>query len=157
MVFWKKKKKSDIFAPVNGKAIPLEELGDGVFSEKLVGDGIAVIPKADEIMAPVAGKVSFVMETGHAFGVRMQQGPEVLVHIGIDTVNEKGQGFQVMIHENQEVDVGTLAVIVDRETLEKKGYNLSVIVLVPDVEQYGTLQMLAKDEVRAGEQAILTF
>lgn len=157
MVFWKAKKKNDIFAPVNGRAIPLEELRDGVFSEKLVGDGIAVIPEADEIVVPVAGKISFVMETGHAFGVRMHEGPEVLVHIGIDTVNEKGQGFRVLIHKDQEVEAGTLAVIVDRETLGKKGYNMSVIVLVPEVERYGVLKMQAKDQVYAGKQVILAF
>lgn len=158
LFFWKsKKKKHDIFAPVSGKAITLEGVGDGVFSEKLVGDGIAVIPDDDQVVVPVTGKVSFVMETGHAFGVKMPDGPEVLVHIGIDTVNEKGQGFKVQIQENQQVEIGTPAVRVDRAALEKKGYNLSVMVLIPDVEQYGNLEIKAGGEVRAGEQVVLAF
>lgn len=111
----KKKQQTEIYAPVDGRAISLEEVGDGVFSEKLVGDGIAVIPEKDQIVVPVDGEISFVMETGHAFGVRVPDGPEILVHIGIDTVNEKGEGFQVQVKAHQSVKAGTPAVLVDRK------------------------------------------
>ena len=153
----KKKKRTDIFAPVDGKAISLEEVGDGVFSEKLVGDGIAIIPKQDEIVIPVEGTVSFVMDTGHAFGVRVPGGPEVLVHIGIDTVNEKGKGFQVLVKEKQEVKMGMLAVRIDRKDLAEKGYSLPVMVLVPEAEKYGTLEILLYGEVSAGKNAVLAL
>ena len=153
----KKKQQTEIYAPVDGRAISLEEVGDGVFSEKLVGDGIAVIPEKDQIVVPVDGEISFVMETGHAFGVRVPDGPEILVHIGIDTVNEKGEGFQVQVKAHQPVKAGTPAVLVDREALYKKGYNLVTMVLVPEVESYGFLQYLKKGEVCAGKSAVLAF
>lgn len=124
---------------------------------KIVGDGIAVIPEKDQIVVPVDGEISFVMETGHAFGVRVPDGPEILVHIGIDTVNEKGEGFQVQVKAHQPVKAGTPAVLVDREALYKKGYNLVTMVLVPEVESYGSLQYLKKGEVCAGKSAVLAF
>lgn len=158
LFFWKsKKKKHIIYSPVKGKAIPLGEVGDGVFSEKLVGDGIAVVPTDNRIVIPIDGTVSFIMETGHAFGIQIPDGPEVLVHIGIDTVNEKGQGFKVLIKEKQRVSVGMPAVITDKKELEKKGYNMSVIVLVPEAEKYGTLEQKASGMVNAAEQVILAL
>ena len=153
----KKKQQTEIYAPVDGRAISLEEVGDGVFSEKLVGDGIAVIQEKDQIVVPVDGEISFVMETGHAFGVRVPDGPEILVHIGIDTVNEKGEGFQVQVKAHQPVKAGTPAVLVDREALYKKGYNLVTMVLVPEIDSFGSLQFLKKGEVCAGKSAVLAF
>lgn len=153
----KKKKQMDIVAPVDGKAIPLEAVGDGVFSEKLVGDGIAVIPEQDQVVVPVDGTVSFIMETGHAFGVQVPGGPEVLVHIGIDTVNEKGEGFQVLVKENQEVRAGMPAVLVDRKELLRKGYNMAVMVLVPDAGKTGSLKVVLEGEVSAGKTTVLVF
>ena len=153
----KKKQQTEIYAPVDGRAISLEEVGDGVFSEKLVGDGIAVIPEKDQIVVPVDGEISFVMETGHAFGVRVPDGPEILVHIGIDTVNEKGEGFQVQVKAHQPVKAGMPAVLVDRETLYKKGYNLVTMVLVTEIDSFGSLKILKKGEVCAGKSAVLAF
>lgn len=153
----KKKQQTEIYAPVDGRVISLEEVGDGIFSEKLVGDGVAVIPESDQIVVPVDGEISFVMETGHAFGVRVPDGPEILVHIGIDTVNEKGEGFQVLVKEHQTVKTGVPAVLVNRETLYKKGYNLATMVLVPEIDSFGSLQFLKKGEVCAGKSAVLAF
>ena len=144
----KKKQQTEIYAPVDGQAISLEEVGDGVFSEKLVGDGIAVIPEKDQIGVPVDGEISFV---------RVPDGPEILVHIGIDTVNEKGEGFQVQVKAHQPVKAGMPAVLVDRETLYKKGYNLVTMVLVPEIDSFGSLQFLKKGEVCAGKSAVLAF
>lgn len=156
MRFWNKnRKKRSIYAPVSGKAVTLERVGDGVFSEKLVGDGIAVFPSDNKVVVPTDGKVSFIMETGHAFGIRMKEGPEVLVHIGIDTVNERGEGFQVFIQEGQEVKKGMTAVIMDREQLEAKGYNTAVMVLLPEAKSYGTLEERVSGEVEAGKQVVL--
>lgn len=152
-----KKKQTEIYAPVDGQLISLKEVGDGVFSEKLVGDGIAVIPQKEQIVVPVDGEISFVMDTGHAFGIRVPDGPEILVHIGIDTVNEKGEGFQVLVKKHQIVKAGTPAVIMDQKTLAGKGYDLTTMVLVPEVEKYGTLKFLEKGEVCAGKSVVLAF
>lgn len=156
MEFWiKNRKKRSIYAPVTGRAVTLKSIGDGVFSEKLVGDGTAVYPLDNEVVIPVDGKVSFIMETGHAFGIQMMDGPEVLVHIGIDTVNERGEGFQVFIKEGEEVKKGMTAVVMDKERLEAKGYNTTVMVLVPDSGSFGILRKKASGEVKAGKEIIL--
>lgn len=158
MFFKKGKRKSvQICAPVRGRVVPLEAVRDGVFSEKLLGDGIAVLPEENEIYVPVDGEISFVMETGHAFGVRMSNGLEVLIHIGIDTVKEKGNGFRTLIRENQKVKAGMPAVIVDREYLEEKGYEMFVFVLIPDAEKTGGLKHTGCKEIKEINQKILSI
>ena len=129
----KQKKRTDIFAPVNGKAIALEEVGDGVFSEKLVGDGAAVIPEQDQISIPADGTVSFVMDTGHAFGIRTLDGPEILVHIGIDTVSLKGEGFHVKVKQEDHVKQGEVLCMVDLGVLKEKNIDATTMMIFTDM------------------------
>lgn len=158
MFFLKKKmKKTKIYAPVKGRIVSLESVKDGVFSEKLLGDGIAILPEEDEIYVPVDGVVSFVMETGHAFGIQMPNGLEVLVHVGIDTVKEAGKGFCTFIKKDQHVKAGMLAITADREYLEKKGYELFVLTLIPDAEKTGVLKHTDSKIIKEINEMILSI
>ncbi|MDG3374879.1 glucose PTS transporter subunit IIA, partial [Vibrio parahaemolyticus] len=89
----------DVYAVATGKVIPITEVGDEVFSQKMMGDGFAVIPESGEIFAPVAGKVTSVFPTKHAIGLVTDSGIEVLVHMGIDTVQLNGEPFTVFVKE----------------------------------------------------------
>lgn len=91
-----KKQNNAVYSPVQGISIPLEKVKDQVFSTKLMGDGCAIIPTSNTICAPVDGKLILVADTAHAFGIQMQNGAEILVHIGLDTVALKGKGFQIL-------------------------------------------------------------
>ena len=93
-------KKNNLVAPVNGKIIPIEEVPDPVFAQKMMGEGIAIIPKDSSFVAPADGTITLISETKHAFGMTLDNGMELLVHIGLETVNLKGEGFNTLVEVN---------------------------------------------------------
>ncbi len=96
-----KSKKISVFAPCKGTVIPLSRVPDDVFSQKILGDGCAVEPKESEICAPVAGEVTMVSDTSHAYAILTKDNIEILVHVGIDTVKLKGEGFTPLVKKGQ--------------------------------------------------------
>ena len=105
--------KMSVTAPISGKIIPITEVPDSVFSEKVLGDGIAIIPSDGKIYSPVNGVVSSVAETLHAYGFTSDDGLDVLVHFGLETVNLKGEGFKSYVKDGDRVSVGDLVAEVD--------------------------------------------
>lgn len=122
-------------SPVNGEVIPLEQVDDPVFSQKVLGDGFAVLPKDGVVKAPVDGVIEVAYETGHAVGISTRTGAEVLIHIGINTVEMNGDGFQMMVKEGQEVKKGDVLVQADLEQIRKAGKDTAVIVLLTSGEK----------------------
>ncbi|ASB91340.1 PTS glucose transporter subunit IIA [Bacillus sonorensis] len=102
----KKIKKEEIFSPLTGQLVPLEQVPDPVFSEKMMGDGVAVIPEEGVLVSPVEGEVVQVFHTKHAIGIKSVSGLDILLHIGLETVELNGEGFNVFIKEGQTVKVG---------------------------------------------------
>ena len=127
--FFKKKTDSAVYAPVKGKCIDITEVNDEGFSSKIMGDGVAVIPEESVIKAPADGKLTMIFETGHAFGMKADNGLELLLHIGIDTVNEKGNGFKILKKSGDAVKKGTPVVELELETLKEK-YDMTTMVIV---------------------------
>jgi PTS system glucose-specific IIA component len=113
-----KKKVLSIVAPVEGEIVPLEEVEDEVFSAKLAGDGVAIKPQGDHFVAPCDGIVNKIFPTNHAFSIRSGK-VEVMVHIGLDTVNLKGEGFKRLIEEGVTVKAGEAVIKVDLPYLKK--------------------------------------
>ena len=109
--------KMSVTAPISGKIIPITEVPDSVFSEKVLGDGIAIIPSDGKIYSPINGVVSSVAETLHAYGFTSDDGLDVLVHFGLETVNLKGEGFKSYVKDGDRVSVGDLVAEVDIELL----------------------------------------
>ena len=97
-----------ILSPVTGKAVALEQVPDPVFSQKIIGDGMAVIPQDGRIVSPVTGEVASVADTLHAFGFRTDDGVELLVHVGLETVALKGECFQVHVKAGDRIQAGDL-------------------------------------------------
>ena len=124
-----RKESSAVAAPVSGRCIRLEEVADKVFSSKMMGDGFAVIPKDDTAVAPVDGEIVMIAETKHAFGIKTKAGMELLVHIGLDTVDLKGEGFTVLAKQGSRVRAGEPVIRFDREGLEKKGIDMTTMVI----------------------------
>ena len=118
-----------MYAPVKGKCIDITEVNDEGFSSKIMGDGVAVIPEESVIKAPADGKLTMIFETGHAFGMEADNGLELLLHIGIDTVNEKGNGFKILKKSGDAVKKGTPVVELELETLKEK-YDMTTMVIV---------------------------
>ncbi|MCH4167620.1 MAG: PTS glucose transporter subunit IIA [Streptococcaceae bacterium] len=123
-----------ILSPINGQIFPINEVTDSVFSEQLLGQSISIYPVETKqtIVAPVSGTLELLYPTGHAFGIRMNDGMSILVHIGIDTVNLNGKFFEVLNKQGNQVSQGDPIVKVDFEALKKADYNLAVIVIITD-------------------------
>lgn len=130
-MFWKKKTSKTIFPPGKGKIVNIEEVPDAVFSQKMMGDGFALIPEEGEFLSPLDGVLESMFDTGHAYGIKGDNGLELLVHIGIDTVELRGQGFTILKQAGERVNVGDPIVLVDLDFLKQEGYNcITPVVLL---------------------------
>lgn len=136
-----------IVAPVSGKVIPLEEVADPTFAGKVLGDGFAIVPEDSMIKSPVNGTVELMYETGHAVGLSTDDGKEILIHIGIDTVAMNGEGFHIIAKTGQNVKSGDPLVEVDFEKIRKAGKSDSVIVIVTSGEKVETRKV---EKVKSG-------
>lgn len=144
-----------ILAPLTGKTVSLSEVPDPVFAEKVIGDGIAIIPEDGKIVSPVDGEVSSIAETGHAYGFTADNGLEVLVHVGLETVSLKGECFKVYAKAGDKVKAGDLIGEVDLNLLKEKGLNsISPVLICSDLEEKEILY--TEGNVKAGESVVLT-
>ncbi len=144
--------KITVDSPLKGSIIPLSEVQDEVFSGEIIGKGAAVVPEKGEIHAPSEGEILSVFDTGHALGMRTRDGVELLIHIGLNTVELKGKYFQTHIKQGDLVKKGDLLISFDIEEIQKAGYDITTPVLVSNTADY--LDILAKKEGKAGEELI---
>lgn len=148
--------KIEIAAPANGTIEALANVPDQTFSEKMLGDGIAVIPEEGKIYAPADGTISAIMDTKHGIIMSSDQGAEILIHIGLDTVNLGGKYFTAYVKANDRVKTGDLLVEFDKAAIEKEGYNLITPVLVTNMSSYiKAVPMVTEHEnVKAGDKLL---
>ena len=145
-----------ILAPLTGKAVPLSEVPDSVFSEKVLGDGVAIIPADGKIVSPVDGEISTVAETSHAYGFTSEDGHEVLVHVGLETVSLNGECFKVYGKAGDKVKAGDLVAEVDLEYLKEKEINpITPVLICSDTE--GKELQYTEGDVKAGESKVLVL
>lgn len=144
-------------APVSGKAIPLSEVPDPVFSEKLAGDGMAIIVEGDTVVAPADGEVTLIFKTKHAFAMTLDNGIELLIHIGLETVSLNGEGFEQLVEQGVKVKAGTPIIKVDKDFLLSKGLSLATPVLITNVDAVKSITPIESGNVVAGETVILNF
>ncbi|WP_455715974.1 glucose PTS transporter subunit IIA [Anaerosporobacter sp.] len=140
-----------IYSPLEGKVMSLKEVGDGVFSEELLGKGIAVEPSNGTVKAPFDGEVMMVFDTKHAIGLRSDSGVEVLIHIGIDTVQMNGKPFEVKVESGQKVSKGDILVKADLKAITDAGYRTVTPVIVSNTENYEDIVTTATGKVTFGD------
>lgn len=143
-----------IYTHMNGTVIPLEEVEDDVFSQKILGDGIAIEPAEGKLFAPCDGKIDTVFDTKHAVNMVSEGGVELLMHIGIDTVKLEGKYFESHVTDGQTVKKGDLLVSFDRKAIQAAGYKLTTPLLICNTDDYTAVQSIAEGMVSAGEAAI---
>ncbi len=130
-MFWRKKKTVKLLPPAKGKLVKIDEVPDEVFSQKMMGDGYALVPEDGTFVAPIDGVLESVFDTGHAYGITGDDGIELLVHIGIDTVELRGQGFQILKQAGEKVKAGDPVIQVDLDFVKQEGYNtITPVVLL---------------------------
>lgn len=155
-MFWfsKKKKKVSILAPISGEIVPLENIPDEVFSSKMVGDGIGIRPTDGIIVAPMDGVIAQLFPTLHAILIQSKDGIEMLIHIGIDTVNLKGQGFESFVSKGDNVHLGDKLLKVDLDYINSKAKSLISPIIITNYGDYEGLDKMV-GPVKKGVDKIL--
>lgn len=152
-----KKKGNDqivIAAPMEGKAVSLKEVNDPTFSEGLLGKGIAIIPSSGKVVAPVDGTVELVFDTKHAISMTSAEGVEVLIHVGLDTVNLKGDGYEAHVAAGDAVKKGDLLLTVDLDKIKAAGYDTITPIIICNTDDYEDVKEATAGDIKAGEDAI---
>ena len=157
--FFKKNQNKEVslIAPITGRTIDLSNVPDKVFAEKLAGDGIAIDPAGDVIVAPADGELTLVFKTMHAFAITLANGAELLIHIGIDTVSLNGEGFQQLVEAGAMVKAGTPIIKIDRDFILSKGLSLITPVLITNMDIVKELNTNVDKDVVAGQNEVISF
>lgn len=149
---------AELKAFLTGKVISLKEVGDGVFSEGVMGDGLAIIPENDTLYAPADAEVSMIMEgSGHACGLTLTNGMEVLLHVGIDTVDMKGDGFKYLVSQDQKVKAGTPLIRFDRDKIKAAGHPEVTVCIITEEGNAKNIQFKTGIQAEANKTEIASF
>lgn len=146
--------KQSIYAPMTGDIIPIAEVPDPTFSEKMMGDGVAIEPKDGEVRAPVDGEIVQLFPTKHAIGIRSQLGVEVLIHIGLETVGLDGQGFEAHVQQGEYVKKGDLLITIDLKYIRKHAESTISPIVITNSNEW-TLTETENAQVKAGQSLLL--
>ena len=143
-----------LVSPLNGDVKPLSEIKDEVFSSGAMGQGVAIEPTEGVLHAPADGKIALVFPTGHAVGINTTDGAEVLMHIGMDTVNLQGKGFKTLVQKGQEVKAGDPLVEFNIKEIKATGYEVTTPVVVTNSKKYESINQVANGEVKVGQEIL---
>lgn len=155
-IFGKKEKRTveALYAPITGTVIELENVPDPVFSKKLMGEGIAIQPAEGIVVAPIDGQVIQVFHTKHAIGLRSESGIEWLIHIGLETVNLNGIGFDVVVKEGQKVKVGDPLMTFDLSMISEKAASTISPIIITNSDIVKNIEYLSNKNVTKGSTHI---
>ncbi len=143
---------------LSGRVIPLKEVGDGVFSEGVMGEGLAILPENNILYAPVAGMISVLMEESrHACGMRLENGMEILLHVGVDTVDMKGDGFEYLVKEGENVAAGTPLIRFDRDKIKAAGHPDTTVCVITEQGNGGKASFHTGIDAMAGKTTVITL
>ena len=157
-LFKKKNKSVTVLAPLTGTTIPIEEVPDPVFSEKMMGEGIAIKPTSDTVVAPFKGTVKMIMpNSGHAVGLVSEDGLEILIHVGMDTVALEGAGFEVLTEVEAKVEPGDPLIKFDEEFLKAKELDTLTMIVVTNPGDLQPEQFLTNKDVLAATDVIMVY
>ncbi|MFD2212000.1 PTS glucose transporter subunit IIA [Virgibacillus halophilus] len=154
---FKKNQAQQILAPLNGEIKALEEVPDPVFSEKMMGEGIAIVPAEGKIVSPIDGEIVQVPDTKHAVGMVGKDGTEILIHIGLETVELKGEGFTPKVQTGDKVTVGQPLMEFDLEYIQEHAKDVITPIVITNSANSGKhYTMTNENEAKAGETVIIT-
>ncbi|HCE77489.1 MAG TPA: PTS beta-glucoside transporter subunit EIIBCA [Lachnospiraceae bacterium] len=146
--------KKKVYAPINGEAIPSAQVDDPTFASEALGKGLAIIPSEGKVYAPFDGTVEMLFDTKHAVAVTSDDGVEVLIHVGVDTVNLKGEGYTAHTATGEKVKKGQLLLEFDMDRIKKAGYQTVTPVIVTNSDEYKNVQVVKTGSVQAGDEVL---
>ncbi|MFT9003697.1 MAG: PTS glucose transporter subunit IIA [Liquorilactobacillus hordei] len=141
-----------LYAPVTGQVRPITDSSDAMFSQKMMGDGFVVFPTSEKIVSPVAGKVTMVADTKHAIGLKMANDVEVLIHLGIDTVNLQGRPFSLAVKVGDILNPGDKIGSMDFKQIDEAKLSSEVIVVLTNSDDKISKLQLSAEDAKAGDQ-----
>lgn len=136
-----------VLAPIAGRTIPVTEVGDPTFSEEMLGKGIGILPTGNHVVAPVDGTIILMFDTGHAVSIISDDGIEILVHVGLDTIQLKGTHYTMRVKTGDTVKKGDVLMEFDREGIVAAGYNTVTPVVVCNPDDFEKIEMVTSAEV----------
>jgi len=148
--------ENSLASVADGKLIKISDVPDEVFSQKILGDGYAIHPTSGSISSPVNGTITQVYDTGHAYCITSDDGLEILVHMGIDTVELKGKGFSAIVKDGDKVLKGSPLATMDMNLIESLGYKTVTMVVITNTIAVKSMKLTGNSTVRAGD-AVLTY
>lgn len=143
-----------LVSPLAGEVVALESVNDPVFAEKTMGDGVAIIPSEGKLYAPVSGVVEALFPTGHAIAINGDNGINVMLHIGIDTVQLEGKGFTAHVKQEDRVEQGQLLITFDIDTIKAEGYETTTMVVLPESEELGSVSVTEQKTIAPQEKLL---
>lgn len=147
-------RKTEIASPIKGQVLKLSDIKDEAFASGVLGRGAAILPEEGSVYAPADGEITALFPTLHALGMKTEEGAELLIHIGLDTVQLNGEGFEAHIRNGDKVKKGQLLITFDKELLEGKGYCLETPVLITNSDDYLEVLETASGSIRPGEELL---
>lgn len=144
----------EIGAPLSGMTVPLSEVQDEVFASGAMGKGAAIVPSGGKVYAPFAGTVAAIFPTGHAIGLVSEDGTEVLIHIGINTVCMEGKGFRKLVEQDEKIKKGQLLIEFETEMIEAAGYDTTTMVLISNTDDYSEVSGVQSGQINMGETLV---
>jgi len=149
-----KKKEEYLTAPFAGDVTDLKQVPDEAFAQKMVGDGFAITPEENVVKSPCAGEIVQIFSTGHAVGIKTKKGLEVLVHIGIDTIKLDGEGFEKLVKNGDQVEVGTPLIEIDLEYIKNNAPSILTPVIITNMEKVKSMDLVKTGKVKAGTKVL---
>lgn len=138
-----------LLSPLEGGVVPLEEVADETFATKILGDGVAILPCGETVYAPAAGRVEQTFDSGHALTMITDEGVELLLHVGIDTVRLQGKHFEILVTADQRVEVGAPLLRFEAEMIKREGFDLTTPLIVSNSDSFD-VQKVAAGRVAVG-------
>ncbi len=135
--------KNTLYLPVEGEVIPLKEIEDNVISEGILGDGFGIRPSGETVYAPADGTVTTLVDSNHALGMMSDDGMEILIHVGMDTVDMHGDGFQILVRQDQKIKCGQELLRFDQAKIKAAGYPTTTAVVLTNSSEFSKIRLLA--------------
>ncbi len=154
-LFGKKETSAEVFAPVTGYKVALEEVPDPVFSQKMMGDGIAIDPTDGTVVSPVEGEIVQVFPTKHAVGLQTKSGAEILIHIGLETVSMDGEGFEAFVSQGDKVSVGDKLITFDVDLVQEKAKSTVTPIIITNSDEH-SVELASATDLTAGTSSLMT-
>lgn len=146
-----------IYSPLKGNIVPLSQVNDPVFSSEMMGKGIAIEPEEGKLYSPVNGKIASIFDTKHAIGIISDNGAEILIHVGIDTVQLGGKHFKSFVKVDDVIKIGELLLEFDCEEIKKEGYDIITPIIVTNTDKYTDILPIEEGKVTVGEEILALF